>query len=306
MVKSHMVQDIKEKTLWDRIPFLKPYALLARWDRPIGFWLLFWPCVWGMALAPKFKDMPDIYRIETVILFLIGAVAMRGAGCTLNDFFDRKLDAQVERTKTRPLASGQVKPWQALVFLMIQLGAGAAVLLHLSPLAIMLGLASLPLIIIYPLMKRFIWWPQVFLGLNFAAGALIGWAAIENSLSWAPVILYLAGICWVVAYDTVYAHMDSSDDSLIGIKSTALWWGPDSKKIIGWLWLLALILFTIVLNMTGAIWVSYFMLGLAFLVLFTAHAFWNPDNASYSLRFFRLQHQIGMILALAALAPVLF
>jgi 4-hydroxybenzoate polyprenyltransferase len=306
MVKSHMVQDIKEQSLWDRLPFLKPYALLARWDRPIGFWLLFWPCLWGMALAPTFKDLSDIRRIEFVIMFLIGAVAMRGAGCTINDLLDRKLDAQVERTKARPLASGQLKPWQAIAFLMVQLGAGAAVLFQLSPLAIMLGLATLPLIAIYPLMKRFIWGPQFFLALNFAAGALIGWAAIENILTWPALVLYAAGMCWVVAYDTVYAHMDTQDDSLIGIKSTALWWGPESKKIIGWLWMLTLILFTLVLNTMGAIWVSYVMVGLAALILFTAHIFWNPDNSAYSLRFFRLQHQIGMILALAALAPVLF
>lgn len=300
-----MVNDIAEKSFWDKIPFLKPYALLARWDRPIGFWLLFWPCVWGVALAPAFKTLDQATQIQTILLFLVGAVAMRGAGCTINDMLDRKLDIQVERTRTRPLASGQLKLWQAGIFLVLQLIVGAAVILQFSPLAIILGVCTLPLIATYPLMKRITWGPQFFLGLNFAAGVPIGWAAIQNELSVAALVLYAAGILWVIAYDTVYAHMDTKDDALIGIKSTALWWGPNSKLITGFFWVGALSLFAVVLMMSGAGLASYLMWLVGVFVVFTAHAFWNPDNAAYSLRFFQLQHRVGMVLALAALAPAL-
>lgn len=301
-----MVTDIRETSFWDRFPFLKPYALLARWDRPVGFWLLFWPCVWGMAFAPGFAGLGAAGQLRLIGLFLIGAVAMRGAGCTINDLLDRKLDAQVERTRTRPLASGQITPFRALIFLMVQLAAGAVVLFQLSLLAIILGLLTLPLMATYPLMKRVTWGPQFFLGLNFAAGIPIGWAAVDSTFSWAMLVLYLAGILWVVAYDTVYAHMDAADDAVIGIRSTALWWGPYSKQVVGWLWLVVLILFAGVLIHAGSGWIGYAMLVVAGLVLGIAHLFWNPDNAGYSLKFFQLQHRVGMTLALAALTPVLF
>jgi 4-hydroxybenzoate polyprenyltransferase len=301
-----MVQDIADKHFWDRIPFLKPYAMLARWDRPIGFWLLYWPCIWSLALAPHFKTLDFIHQMKYVLLFLIGAIAMRGAGCTLNDLYDRKLDAQVTRTKNRPLASGALKPWQALIFCALQLLAGAAVLLQFSATAILIGLVMLPLIATYPLMKRITWWPQFFLGLNFASGALVGWAAIENSLSLIPCLLYAAGIAWVVAYDTVYAHMDSADDALIGIKSTALRWGPNSKLYTGILWVVTFTLFGAVLALSHAHWISYATLALAVTLEFIAHSFWNPENEAYALRFFRLQHPIGWLLAMAALAPVVF
>jgi 4-hydroxybenzoate polyprenyltransferase len=301
-----MVNDIAEKSFWDRIPFLKPYALLARWDRPIGFWLLFWPCVWGVAFAPHFKEINPIIKMGIILLFLIGAIAMRGAGCTLNDWIDRKIDAQVTRTKTRPLPAGLVKPWQAVIFMILQIIVGGFVIVQFSTLAVILGICTLPLIAIYPFMKRFVWYPQFFLAVNFSSGAIIGWAAIENSISLPAIILYAAGMAWVVAYDTVYAHMDTEDDALIGLKSTALWWGFYSKLITGWLWALAMSLFMVVLILVHAPLLSYVMLALATVILFTAHVFWNPDNAPYSLRFFRLQHRVGMVLALSALAPIVF
>lgn len=301
-----MVQDIKNTSLLARIPFLRNYALLARWDRPIGIWLLFWPCLWSMFLAPSFATMENGTRFYYIALFLIGAILMRGAGCTLNDIFDRDLDAQVERTKNRPLASKNLKPWHGFAFLVIQLALGAVILLQLSPVAIVLGFAMIPLIATYPLMKRFVWGPQIFLALNFASGALFGWAAMENSIGIIPVLLYLAGICWVTAYDTVYAHMDIQDDVLAGIKSTARWWGPNSKLYIGWLWVASFAFFAAALVMADVNWIAYLMLVLAILVQFVAHMLWNTDNDAYSLRFFNLQHQIGMILAMAALAPLAF
>lgn len=301
-----MVNDIAETSFWDKLPFLKPYVHLARWDRPIGFLLLFWPCVWGLALAPNFIALKPQEQGYTILLFFIGAIAMRGAGCTLNDILDRKLDAQVERTKARPLPSGRVKLWQAGIFLKLQLMVGAWVLFQLSPLAIILGLATIPLIATYPLMKRVTWGPQFFLALNFAAGAPIAWAAMENSITLIPLLLYVAGILWVIAYDTVYAHMDVKDDTLIGIKSTALWWGPNSKHITGWLFTAFLVLFLIVLLLANNTLAGYLMYALGCVVLMAAHLFWNPENAQYSLKFFQLQNRVGMVMALAALAPIIF
>lgn len=301
-----MVQDIKDTSLLARIPFLRNYALLARWDRPIGFWLLFWPCIWGLVLAPSFAGLAIEAKLYYVALFFFGSILMRGAGCTLNDIFDRDLDAQVERTKNRPLAAQTIKPWHGFAFLVVQLSLGAVILLQLAPVAIVLGFAMIPLIATYPLMKRFVWGPQIFLALNFASGSLFGWAAMENSLGLIPVLLYLAGICWVTAYDTVYAHMDIKDDELVNIKSTARWWGPNSKLYIGWLWAATFLLFATALYLANAIWVSYMMLVFAVLIQFVAHSLWNPDNDNYSLRYFRLQHQIGFVLAMAALAPVVF
>lgn len=301
-----MAQDITGTSFWQKIPFIRHYALLARWDRPIGFWLLFWPCVWGAGLAPHFAEWPFQNRVGLIGMLLTGAIIMRGAGCTLNDLFDRKLDAQVARTQKRPLASGAVKPWQALVFLLLQLVTGAAILFQLPPTAVIIGCCTLPVIAIYPLMKRFVWWPQFVLSVIFACGALLGWAAVENALGWQALLLYAAAICWVVAYDTVYAHMDTVDDSLVGIKSTALWWGLYSKTIVGWLWVAAFMLFAAALMATQASWVSWLTWSLAFTIEMIAHAFWPVEKTAYSLRFFRLQHPIGLLLALAALAPVLF
>lgn len=302
-----MVNDIADTSFWDKIPFLKPYALLARWDRPIGFWLLFWPCAWGMALAPGFVAMAFQDKVFYMLLFLVGSIAMRGAGCTLNDVYDRKLDAQVARTKTRPLASGRIKPWQAILFLLLQLGVGAVILVQLPPLARVLGLATLPVIALYPLAKRFVKWPQFVLAIIFASGALIGWAAVEPVVTLPAILLYIAGICWVVGYDTVYAQMDSMDDAVIGIKSTALWWGPYAKTVTGWLWVGMAVFFVAALASSGnAIWQSYVMTGIGFVVLLTAHSFWPVEKDAYSLRFFRMQHRIGLVLALAALAKVLF
>lgn len=301
-----MTTDIAAKSFWDKIPFLKPYALLARWDRPIGVWLLYWPCVWGLALAPGFKTLPPLQQISLLVLFFIGAVAMRGAGCVVNDITDRDLDKHVERTKARPLASGQVSIKQALVFTALQCVIGAAVLFHLSPLAIYLGLATLPLIVAYPFMKRITWWPQAFLGIIFNSGALIGWAVVENSITLPALLLYVSGFFWTLAYDTVYAHMDAEDDALVGIKSTALRWGMYSKTIVGICFVVCIVLFAATLILTKAPSVGFVMLAIAAAIMMMGHSFWDPLNKAYSLGFFRLQAKIGLLLALAALASIVF
>ncbi len=196
---------------------LRPYARLARLDRPIGTWLLLFPCWWGIALAGE--AWPDWYLIA---LFGIGALVMRGAGCTFNDIVDRDFDAKVERTRARPIPSGAVSLRGAILFLLLQLAIGAAILFSLNKLSIALGVLVIALIGTYPFMKRLTYWPQFFLGLNFNWGALMGWTAVRGDLRWPALLLYLGGIAWTLGYDTIYAHQDKEDDALIGVKSSAL------------------------------------------------------------------------------------
>jgi 4-hydroxybenzoate polyprenyltransferase len=202
----------------------RPYARLARLDRPIGTWLLLFPGWWGIALAAE--RWPDW---TLLLLFAVGAVAMRGAGCTLNDIADRHYDAQVARTRLRPLPSGAVSVGQAWLFLALQLAIGAAVLLSLNQTSILLGIAVLGLIGTYPFMKRITYWPQLFLGLNFNWGALIGWTAVTGALGAPSLPLYLGGIFWTLGYDTIYAHQDKEDDIRIGVKSSALALGAHTR-----------------------------------------------------------------------------
>ncbi len=211
------------------VPF-RPYFRLARLDRPIGTWLLLFPCWWSLALA--FPGWPDRRWLWLALLFGVGAVVMRGAGCTVNDILDRDLDAQVERTRGRPIPSGQVTVRQALFFMALQMGLGLLVLLQLVPMAIGLGVASLVLVFTYPLMKRITWWPQAFLGLAFNWGALMGWAAVRDGLALPALVLYGAGIAWTLGYDTIYAHQDKEDDARIGVKSSARRLGCQSRPWI--------------------------------------------------------------------------
>jgi 4-hydroxybenzoate polyprenyltransferase len=194
-----------------------PYVQLARLDKPTGIWLLLLPCWWGLFLS-KPAEMP----VKEMTLFLWGAVLLRGAGCTYNDIVDRKYDAKVRRTASRPLAAGALTLHQAIGFLGVQLVGGFCVLICFPSLTIQLGLASLILVGLYPWMKRITWWPQAFLGLTFNWGVLAGWASLNPSLGIAPVLLYLAGICWTLGYDTIYAYQDIEDDMRIGVKSSAI------------------------------------------------------------------------------------
>jgi 4-hydroxybenzoate polyprenyltransferase len=211
---------------------LKPYFRLARYDRPIGWWLLMWPCQWSTALAAiaAGSAIPDL---RLLLLFWIGAVAMRGAGSTWNDILDRKIDAGVERTKNRPLPSGQIGVGAALGFLVFQALVGLAVLLQLGTFAIVVGLCSLGVVAVYPLMKRITSWPQAVLGLAFSWGALMGWATTFDSLAAAPILLYVGCIFWTIGYDTIYAHQDRRDDAIIGVKSTARLFDQNTRLIIG-------------------------------------------------------------------------
>jgi len=204
----------------------RPYASLARLDRPIGTWLLLLPCWWGLALAGNLDPFP-------YLMFAIGALAMRGAGCTINDLADVEFDRQVARTAQRPLPSGAVTKRQALVFLAAQMLVGLAVLLTFNTATIFWALGSVAIIIAYPFMKRVTNWPQFVLGLAFNWGALLGWTATFGTLHWPAVALYAAGILWTLGYDTIYAHQDKDDDERIGVKSTALHFGTKTKSWIG-------------------------------------------------------------------------
>src|SRR5215207_3088631 len=211
--------------------WLKPYLRLTRLDRPIGWWLLLLPCWWSSALAAVADRAwgPSPWHI---VLLLIGAIVMRGAGCTWNDLVDRDIDAQVERTRSRPIPSGQVSVKAAAVFLVAQALVGLAVLVQFNRFAIGVGVASLGVVAIYPFMKRFTYWPQIFLGLAFSWGALMGWAAARGALEWPAFLLYAGSIAWVIHYDTIYAHQDREDDALVGLKSTALLFGARTKPML--------------------------------------------------------------------------
>ena len=241
---GHWVYRVLPRRLW-------PYAQLARWDRPIGFWLLMWPCWWSAAMAASAHAMPGAAPLDVLpspwhlALFLIGAIAMRGAGCTYNDIVDEDIDAQVDRTRSRPLPSGQVSRRQAWTFLVIQALVGLAVLVQFNGFAILLGIASLAVVAVYPFAKRVTDWPQFVLGLAFSWGALMGWATKFGSLELAPVLLYFGSILWVIGYDTIYAHQDREDDAIVGVRSTARLFGANTKNWLVFLYGGALLFFLV-------------------------------------------------------------
>lgn len=205
---------------------VQPYAKLMRLEAPIGSWLLFWPGAWSIALAAEAGQMPDM---QLLALFGAGSVLLRGAGCTINDFWDRDIDKQVERTKNRPIASGAISPPAAIVFLSAQLLAGLGILVQLNDFSKVVGAASLGLVFTYPLMKRLTFWPQAFLGLTFNWGAILGWAAVHGNIDLSVVgPLYASGVAWTLVYDTIYAHQDKADDAQVGVYSTALRFGEQT------------------------------------------------------------------------------
>ena len=226
----HEATDIRRSTAERMLPrHLHPYVRLARLDRPIGTWLLLLPCWWGLALAVSGFGSDLWNAVGYGALFTLGALAMRGAGCTYNDIVDRDYDGQVARTALRPIPSGEVTVRQAWIFLALQLLAGAIVLLVLNPVAILVGLCSIPIVAAYPFAKRITHWPQAVLGLAFNWGVLVGFAALTEVLNAPVLLLYAAGLAWTLGYDTIYAHQDKEDDAIIGVKSTALLFGAATK-----------------------------------------------------------------------------
>lgn len=293
--------DIQEQGLLALLPpGWRPYAKLARLDRPIGTWLLLFPCWWGLALAGS-------HDIGLYLLFALGALAMRGAGCTVNDMMDRDFDRQVARTALRPLASGQVTMVQAGIFLAAQCLVGLAVLLALNRTAIALGLASTLLVAIYPLMKRITHWPQIVLGLAFNWGALMGWTAARGTLDLPALLLYGAGILWTLGYDTIYAHQDKDDDARIGVKSTALRLGAATGR-----WLVFFYSGTVLL-IAAAVLAAGWGLGLTLLIagLIAAHFGWQLvwlriDDPDQCLLLFRANRFIGWLVLIPLLLGSIF
>lgn len=269
----------------------RPYARLARLDRPIGTWLLLFPCWWSIAFAS-----PQPLSRESLFLFAlfgIGALVMRGAGCTFNDICDRDFDARVARTRDRPLPSGAVSVRGAVVFLAVLLAAGLAILLLLKPFAIAVGAASLVLVFTYPLSKRVTYWPQFVLGLAFNWGALLGWAAVREEISLAPVLLYLGGIFWTLGYDTIYAHQDRRDDPAAGVKSTARRLGLGSKPWLYAFYLAAAALFAATGHAVGLGWIFYAGLALATTQLVWQVAAVDLDGPGDCLAKFRSNRLFG-------------
>ena len=295
--KAATASDIPRDSWVDRMPpQLAAYARLARLDRPIGTWLLLFPCWWGMALAwaaqPGISGWP---LLGLALLFAMGAVVMRGAGCTINDIADRDFDARVARTALRPIPSGAVSIRGALAFLVLQLALGGLVLLAVNRTAALLALASIPLVVTYPFMKRVTYWPQAFLGLTFNWGALVGWAAMTGSLGMPALALYAAGIAWTLGYDTIYAHQDKEDDALIGVKSTALLFGHRSRPWIAAFYGLATALLATAGWLAGLAWPYYAALGLAAMQFAWQVRDLHPDDARDCLAKFKSNRWTGWI-----------
>ena len=283
--------------------WLRPYLRLARLDRPIGSWLLLIPCWWSLGLAAIHAGQP--LNIWHAVLFFVGAFAMRGAGCTWNDIVDRDLDAKVERTRSRPIPSGQVSVQAAACFLVAQALLGLAVLLQFNAFTVWTGIASLGVVAVYPFMKRFIDWPQIVLGLAFSWGALMGWPATFGRLDWPALVLYAGSIAWVIGYDTIYAHQDREDDALIGIKSTALLFGENTRPMLAVFYTLAVALLAFAGWGAGA--------GIVFsigLVAFAAQLSWQisrfrTGDPDLCLKLFKSNRDAGLILFAAMVLDVL-
>jgi 4-hydroxybenzoate polyprenyltransferase len=273
---------------------LRPFALLARFDRPIGWWLLFWPCVFGVGLAGQ-----AFARWDAIMLMLVGAIAMRGAGCVYNDIIDRDLDRQVARTAQRPLASGAVSLRSAWIWLIFLCLMGLVVLLQLNQLAQVIALGSLALVAAYPFMKRLTWWPQAWLGLVFSWGAFVGWAEAAEMLRTPVWWLYAGTILWVIGYDTIYALQDVEDDAMVGIRSSARRLGAHARSGVGAFYLGAVTLWG------AAIWTTYSdPLALAALLPAALHLGWqvatlDPADGQNALDRFRSNRTTGLLVAAA-------
>ena len=275
-------------------PQWHPYMRLARLDRPIGTWLLLLPGLWSISLAAGFWR-----GVWYFLLFTVGAVIMRAAGCVVNDILDRKYDQAVARTANRPLASGEIGLGQALLFLGVLLLAGLAILATFNHFAFWLGVASLLLVFPYPLMKRFTNWPQLWLGLTFNWGALLGYAAVTGHLSIKPILLYIGGVCWTLGYDTIYALQDVEDDAVVGIRSTALHFGSDTPLWLMRFYSAALALFALAGLVTGLRLV--FIIGI---LAAGAHLAWQVrtlkmDDPADCLAKFKSNRIFGLILLAA-------
>ena len=279
----------------------RPFLKLARYDKPIGTWLLFFPCAWAFVLAITSVGVSQlsIQHVGILLLLGLGAVLMRGAGCSWNDILDRDIDKQVHRSKTRPLAVGSISLAQAVMFLVAQLVVAFIVLLQFNFFTVVLALFAVPLVIFYPFAKRVTRMPQLVLGVTFAWGALVGWSAVTGMLALASAILYIGCIAWTVGYDTIYAHQDSHDDAILGLGSSALLWGESSRVAVGVCYAIAAGALAFAAAFAGSGWMFYVCMP-----LIVAHLLWqlirfDSGNASACLRVFQSNRDLGALVTLA-------
>ncbi|MFV0625686.1 4-hydroxybenzoate octaprenyltransferase [Sphingomonas sp. ac-8] len=292
-----IVPDSEHRGLVGRLPAtLRPFALLARFDRPIGWWLLFWPGAWAIALAGQ-----GIARWQMIAWFLLGSIAMRGAGCVYNDIVDRDLDRQVARTRNRPLASGAVSLKAAWTWLLILCAVGLVVLLQLRLAAALVAVSSIALVAAYPFMKRITWWPQAWLGIVFSWAAPVGWVEVTDAGIAPMLLLYAGSIAWVIGYDTIYALQDVEDDALVGVRSSARRMG---SKVRGGV---AILYAATVLCWAGALWLVFpTPLALLALLPMALHLGWqvatlDPKDGHNTLARFRSNRDAGLLMFLACL-----
>lgn len=300
-MKKSDFTDIRRKGWIESLPsFLRPYAYLMRLDRSIGSWLLFWPGAWAIVLAGEYPEM-TANIVFILMLFAIGAPIMRGAGCTINDYWDREIDKLVGRTADRPIAAGHISPKAALIFLGGLLVLGLFILCQLPITSVLLGMACVPLIVFYPLVKRYTFWPQLFLGLTFNFGALIGWAAVDITVSQIAVILYLAAIFWTLGYDTIYAFQDIEDDLTIGVKSTAILFRDNPLPVICLFYMGCVTLVGYALYLASASLWSFVALMPAGIYALSMIYAWNPGAPESSLLTFKRNKIFGAWVFLACL-----
>jgi 4-hydroxybenzoate polyprenyltransferase len=299
--------DIRSTGWISRLPApLRPYALLARLDRPIGTWLLFLPGAWGILLPDAGGTTAPLERVRLLVLFGIGSLVMRSAGCVVNDMWDRDIDRQVTRTAGRPLASGALRMRHAALFLLLLLMIGLGILLQLNPLSQLLGASSLILVALYPLAKRFTWWPQLVMGFTFGFGAPMGYAAVADRCDTTQLLLYAATILWQLGFDTIYGFQDMDDDARIGVKSTSLLWQGRAREFVGVCYAGAGLAFLGAgfLAHTG---IGFYPVALICIVLLLRQACTvNPQDPRLCLAQFRANRDIGFGFALACLAGLIW
>ena len=297
-----MIENLKIKNYF--IKDLISWYQLARYDKPIGFLLLLWPCLWSYT----YGSIIFSYEIEikNIIYFVLGSILMRGAGCTWNDLLDKKYDAKVKRTKDRPLAANTVSINSAIIFLFLQLFFSLLILMQFNYLTIFIGFLSIVPIIIYPFMKRVTWWPQLFLGLTFNWGAILGWTSITNEISYHCIILYIGCIFWTIGYDTIYAHQDKVDDNFLGLKSTAIFFGDKTKYALSIFYIIFVIVFIFIVNMIGMenLLQNFFFLFIICLHLLSQIFFLNINDPDNCLKIFKSNNSLGLIIFLLFLLNI--
>lgn len=281
----------------------RPYLRLGRFDRPIGIWLLLFPCWWSQTLAEVQRGQP-FPSLSLLALFAVGAAVMRASGCAYNDYVDREIDAQVARTRGRPIPSGQITPAAALIYVVVMALIGLAVLLTFNTATIVLAIASLAIVALYPFAKRFTSYPQLVLGLAFNWGALVGWTAVKGEIGWPAILLYIGCVFWTVGYDTIYAHQDKEDDALLGLGSTALTFGNNTVSYVGALYGAAVVLWLLAGLLAGTHLIYFLAVTLVFLQMAWQVATLDTRDPNNCLRRFRSNRDVGAAVFLGLVADM--